>query len=196
MSYLYFAMFLIASLFLGVLLHIAFLKKTLSQLLVKVAKSFDLRAKQRRILEEVASDYFHAMPIEAHAALSALDRSLVEVQDAITYSELALESKSVKFIKEAIYRMKHYHRDLEENINEVNSEIEDSGIDKSKVRNIKATWEYKADEIIELLATHIGESSDLQRKLGYRVPNKTTFRKSTTHALDEVKQLSEQHLSE
>ena len=196
MNYLYFLIFFTSSIVLGFFLRIAFMKKTLSGLLVKVAKSFDLRSKQRRILEDLASDYFNTMPIEAHEALSALDRSLVEVEDAITYSELALKSKSMRFIKEAINRMNRYYKDLEENIDEVNSEMENSGIEESRVKKIKATWEYKADEIIDLLAEHIGNSSSLQKKLGYRVPNKTSFRKPTSDAQDEVKQISEQHLTE
>ena len=191
MSYLYFSIFFVTSIVLGFFLHLAFLKKTLSKLLVKVAKSFDLRTKQRRMLEEVASDYFDTMPVEAHAALSALDRSLVEVEDAITYSELALQSKSMKFVKEAIFRMNNYHKEMEENIDDVNSEMEDSGIEENDVKKIKATWEYKAEEIIELIANHITDSSNKQKALGYRVPTKSKLRKPTVTALEDITRLTD-----
>jgi len=192
MAYIYFSIFFLVSIFLGFFLHLAFLKKTLSELLVNVAKSYDLRSKQRRMLEEVAYDYFHTMPIEAHTALSALDRSLVEVEDAITYSELALKSKSMRFVQEAIFRMRNFHKEMEENIEDVNSEMEDAGIDQNDVKKIKATWEYKAEEIIELIANHITDSSNKQKALGYRVPTKTTFRKPTKMALEDITQLNDQ----
>jgi len=105
MNTLIFLTFLLASASIGFFLHIMFLKKSLVESLVIVAKTYDLRMEQREKLAQLTADYFHSLPAESLDSLNKLDKILSETQDAISYSKLALKSNSISFIKEAKKRM-------------------------------------------------------------------------------------------
>ncbi len=185
MNILIFFTFIILSALLGFSLHIMFLKKSLVDSLVIVANNYDLRIEQRKKLSELTADYFHSLPADSLDSLNELDKILNETEDAISYSNLALKSNSIGFIKEAKRRIVRYHKINKKDLNVLNKEKETRSL-----KSLKATWNYKAEEIIDLVSQSIRASSKQHNSLSHQIPRRYKRKKPTTLVLNEIALLS------
>lgn len=143
------------------------------------------RKKQRFMLGDLASDYFNSLSMQGHRALAELDKLLLQVEDVIVYSEMALESYSKRFVNEALARSLKFHKEMEDSLDSITDDL-----NESQTRRIKATWEYKAQELVDLVANEISGSSTKSRTLGYRMPSGRVIRKPTDLALQELRNLA------
>jgi len=174
----------VASGLIGFISYIVFLKKSLLDSLIIVAKNYDYKLEQRHKLKQLTDDYLHSLPTQSHDSLRQLDKILTEIEGAISYSRLAIKSNSISFIKEAKKRIKKYHK--------VNKKSFIFAKDKNEVINkkLKATWSYKAEELIDLVSESISISSKNHNALSHKIPRRYSRKKSTSLVLNEISMLS------
>ena len=146
---------------------------------------YEIRKRQRAMLGDLASDYFNSITINGHRALAQLDRLLGEVHEVLEYSQLAIDSSSLSTMKQAKRAILKFHKEMEDSIDSITV-----GMADSQVRKLKATWEFKAQELVELIADEISGSSTKCKTLGYKVPSGRSTRKPTDLALQELRELT------